>query len=196
MNNYDKSYYESNNYSNYMNRAGRYMKTAAELTALLSALSLIKKETRILDYGCAVGFLMEGLREMGFPNSVGIDVSDWAREEGRKRGNDIRSSLEELEHGPYPEIVIALDVLEHMTIPEVSQLLGLMPKALIVRIPTSMDDGKTFHLEVSRRDPTHITCMTKEQWIQVFKDHGYKTFLELNLYTIYDSPGVACLLIL
>jgi hypothetical protein len=137
---------------------------------------------------------MEGFREMGFPNCVGVEISQWAKEEGNKRGNDIRSSLDELEDRP--EIVIALDVFEHMTISEVSKVLDLNPKALIVRIPTSMDGGKTFHLEVSRQDPTHITCMTKEQWIQVFKNHGYETFLELNLYTIYDSPGVACLLIL
>jgi hypothetical protein len=84
-----------------------------------------------------------------------------------------------------------------MTDQEIAKvLIKTNPRALLVRIPSSTDGGKTFALEVSRQDPTHINCKTKEQWIEFFKEFEYKTFLRLNLFTVYDTPGVTCLLIL
>jgi hypothetical protein len=90
-----------------------------------------------------------------------------------------------------------MDVFEHMTDLQVGTVLRTSKaKAVLARIPSSTDGGKTFHLEVSRADPTHINCKTKEQWIEFFKSFGYQTFLKLNLYCVYDTPGVTCLLIL
>jgi len=88
-------------------------------------------------------------------------------------------------------------VFEHMSDETIKDVITtLEPKAMVVRIPSSTDGGKTFHLEVSRADPTHINCKTKEQWIVFFQGLGYRTFLKLNLFTVYDTPGVSCLLIL
>ena len=39
-------------------------------------------------------------------------------------------------------------------------------------------------------------CKTKEQWIEFFRKEGFGTFLRLNLFTIYDTPGVSCFLVL
>ena len=67
---------------------------------------------------------------------------------------------------------------------------------LVGRIPVSTDGGKSFHLEISRRDETHITCLAKEEWKNTLKDCGYFSFLHINLFTIYDSEGVMCFIAL
>lgn len=197
---YDENYYKTSNYADYLERGDRYKKTAYELAELLRSLNLIRPNSLIVDYGCAVGFLLEGFKELGYTNLLGLEISEWARTEAQKRGNVVWDSSnpdwlswvrQEI------ELLISLDVFEHMTDQEICNLLFLSkPKAILVRIPTSTDGGKTFHLEVSRADPTHINCKTKEQWIELFKSFGYQTFLRLNLYTVYDTPGVSCLLIL
>jgi len=192
---YDANYYRSSNYADYLERADRYKKTANELIGLLRSLGIVQRDSFIMDYGCAVGFLLEGFKELGYTNVLGVEVSEWARQEARKRDNKVIETVNGMSLSP--DLLVSLDVFEHMTDKEVSRvILETSPKAMLVRIPTSTDGGKTFHLEVSRADPTHINCKTKEQWIDFFREFGYQTFLRLNLYTVYDTPGVTCLLIL
>jgi len=194
---YTAKYYQSSNYADYLERTDRYKKTAYEVADLLRKLNLVQKESNIIDYGCAVGFLLEGFQELGFKNTIGYEVSEWAIQNGRERGNNIYY------WSPYnfvpftAHVMTALDVFEHMTDGQISEVITtLNPKCMVVRIPSSVDGGKTFALEISRQDPTHINCKTKEQWIEFFRGFGYKTFLRLNLFTVYDTPGVTCLLIL
>lgn len=193
---YSEDYYRTSNYADYLERADRYRKTANELADLLQKLSLIDRQSVLLDYGCAVGFLMEGFKELGFQRIHGFEVSEWATKEGRARGNCIQTDLNRYGSGNW-DVMFAMDVFEHMSDEQIDTAIShLNPKAMVVRIPSSTDGGQTFHLEVSRADPTHINCKTKEQWIQFFRNLGYKTFLRLNLFTVYDTPGVTCLLIL
>jgi cyclopropane fatty-acyl-phospholipid synthase-like methyltransferase len=194
---YDSDYYRSSNYADYLERADRYKKTAYELTDLLRKLNLVQKDSTLVDYGCAVGFLLEGFQEAGYSNVLGYEISDWAVSEGRRRGNRIHY-WGYFDADPFAtNVLTALDVFEHMTDEQVMDVVQtLNPSAMVVRIPSSTDGGKTFALEVSRADPTHINCKTKEQWIEFFRGLGYRTFLRLNLYTVYDTPGVTCLLIL
>lgn len=192
---YTADYYRSSNYADYLERSDRYKKTAYELTNLLRLLGLVDKDSLIVDFGCAVGFLIEGFKEVGFTNVRGVEVSEWARIEALKRGHSVFPEMSLIQGRP--ELLIAMDVFEHMTDQEIKCAVGMAKaRGLLVRIPSSTDGGKTFHLEVSRADPTHINCKTKDQWIEFFKGLGYQTFLKLNLYTVYDTPGVTCLLIL
>jgi len=193
---YTAEYYQSSNYADYLERADRYKKTAYELAGLFRTISLVDRDSLIIDFGCAVGFLIEGLREAGLKNTIGVEISDWAREIAQKNGLLVHKSIDDIVFSR-PDLLIALDVFEHMTDQEIAKVLTKTnPRALLVRIPSSTDGGKTFTLEVSRQDPTHINCKTKEQWIEFFKEFEYKTFLRLNLFTVYDTPGVSCLLIL
>lgn len=194
---YNAEYYRSSNYADYLERADRYKKTASELADLLRKLGLVNNDSNIVDYGCAVGFLLEGFKELGFKSLLGYEISDWAIKEGRLRGNDIHT-WGSFNYDPFGvDVLTALDVFEHMPDDQIVDVVKtLAPKAILARIPSSADGGKTFHLEVSRADPTHVNCKTKEEWIRFFTDLGYRTFLKLNLYTVYDSPGVSCFLIL
>jgi len=194
---YTADYYKSSNYADYLERADRYKKTAYELVDLLRKLGLIDKESYIVDFGCAVGFLLEGFNDHGYREVAGYDVSDWAIAEGRMRGNNITKWDDTVQCARRVSALTALDVFEHMEDDEIRRMLKVLePECMVLRIPTSVDGGKTFALEVSRQDPTHINCKTKEQWIDFLRDCGYGICLKLNLFTVYDTPGVSCFLAL
>jgi 2-polyprenyl-3-methyl-5-hydroxy-6-metoxy-1,4-benzoquinol methylase len=197
---YNADYYRSSNYADYLERADRYKKTAYELSDLLRKLKLADNNSCILDYGCAVGFLIDGFNEAGHTKVVGFEVSEWAAREARSRNKTVWTDLSEVAKQSNEtgiDVMVALDVFEHMTDEQIHQALGhVNPKAIVARIPVSTDGGKSFHLAVSRADKTHINCKTTEQWIKFFQEWGYKTFLRLNLFTVYDTLGVTCLLIL
>ena len=95
------------------------------------------------------------------------------------------------------DLGIFLDVLEHMNDKEIKKVFKKAKfKRLLVRIPCADKNSNKFYLKVSRIDKTHINCKNKESWISLFKSFGYKSFLKLNLNSIYDSKGCLCLLIL
>jgi len=182
---YDKSYYETDNYENYASREQRYHQLAAEVLQLLKQINLVAPESKILDYGCAFGFLMKGLIEHGQTNVSGFDISKYATSVARQSGLNALDKPD----GMY-DIVFALDVLEHMTDAQIITMFCNVHAPIIIgRIPVSVD-GETFHLDVSRRDKSHINCKTKDQWAQLLSSIGYTNILRLNLYSIYDSDGV------
>lgn len=180
---FDKSYYESNNYTNYLGREDRYIKLADEVISHLKTFDLV--QSPILDFGCAVGFLMKGLEKYG--DVYGVDVSDWALERASAQGHKVQKAIDtKLDHG----MVFALDVFEHISEEDLEQiLLNLQTKLIVFRMPVCANEGEDYVLDVSRVDPTHIVCWTKDQWRRLFKDFGYLP-LDLNLSTIYNSPGV------
>ena len=189
---YDKEYYGTINYTDYLGRKNKYFKTAEELVDLLKKLSLVKEDSEILDYGCAVGFLIEGFSRIGL-NASGYDVSHWAVKESIKSGNKMVHDYTDFTG----DILVSLDVFEHMRDTDIKHVLdATSPEVLIVRIPSSMDGGETFHLDVSKKDPTHINCKDKGDWLKFFGKSGYTFNLALNLFSIYDSEGVVCLLLL
>lgn len=189
---YDKHYFTSLNYSDYLQRRDQYLKLAFELHELLSKLRLIDRKTTILDYGCAVGFLIEGFKELGYEKVYGFDVSRWAISQAKKKGLKILSKIEKKSF----DIIICLDVLEHMADKDIYRVFTLFnSEIIIVRIPCSTD-GKRFVLEVSNQDQTHINCKSKKDWVKVIKKLGYQTILPINLLTIYDTSGVMCALCL
>ncbi len=51
---YTEEYYKTLNYTNYLDRESKYIKTAFELIDLLKKLKLLTEQSSILDYGCAV----------------------------------------------------------------------------------------------------------------------------------------------
>lgn len=190
---YDEEYYKTVNYVDYMTRGERYAKTAFELADLLTKLNLINRSSQILDYGCAVGFLVNGFHKIGYEETYGYDISEWAKNQAKELVGE-HGIINDLKQFPLKiDIIISLDVFEHMTDKEIAAVFQTVKSdVLIVRIPVSTDNGKSFHLEVSNKDKTHINCKTKEKWIRFLKQFGYKNCFKLNLLTIYDSDGVFC----
>jgi cyclopropane fatty-acyl-phospholipid synthase-like methyltransferase len=185
---YDESYFSKLNYADYLGRGARYAKTAEEMDWLFRSLRIANKNSIILDYGCAVGFLMDGFRELGYTSIIGYDISSWATDQARQKKHVILDRLDDV----IPDVMISLDVFEHMEDAEIESVVSIPRRALVVRIPCSTN-GADFALEISRRDPTHVNCKTKSQWVSMLKKH-YDSVLFLDMFTIYDGPGVACIL--
>ncbi len=191
--NFDENYYTTVNYADYLDRYDRYEKLTVDIVDLLKKVGLQKKDSRILDYGCAVGFLVEALVKMGYKNTYGFDISEWAIKKAKEKGLNIVPEITK----DFYDVIYCLDVVEHMYDDEIHTFLSNFDtKAMVVRIPVSTDNGESFHLAVSRRDPTHINCKTKEQWKELFKKYGFENFLDINLSQIYSTTGVWCALCL
>jgi len=194
--NYPEDYYRSNNYVDYMERGPRYEKMAFEIAEALKKFKFIDSKSRILDYGCAVGFLIQGFKNAGFSHTVGFEISEWAKSVARNAGHFVLDNFSELELQTF-DLIIALDVLEHIGDEELKFIIPrLNADRLLVRIPVAASEGADFALDISRRDKTHVNCKTKTQWQEFFKQQGYTVFLDLDLYYIYDAKGVMCTLML
>jgi hypothetical protein len=185
MTDYDENYYNRGNYVSYMDRKERYFKLAEELNYLLKALRLDIKP--YFDFGCAVGFLMEGFKDIGINYTMGYDVSDWAVNEAKEKGLIVNDRWNpDLNYG----VTFMLDVLEHMELGELEDTFDkLKTTSIVFRIPVPLVYGEDYHLECSRNDPTHKIRWPKHMWNSWLKQRGY-VVLPLNLNNIYDSLGV------
>ena len=195
---YNENYYKSLNYTDYLSRETKYEKTAEELDELLGKFFSYdtRKNMGILDYGGAVGFLCQGFKRLGYIDVVNCELSDWAREESKKKNIESVAPEYCFDYPTHWDLITALDVFEHMTDRQIETLLlRCDTQFLVVRIPCAEGIGKTFHLEVSKKDPTHINIKSASEWETFIKRvGGFNAVLPLRLKTIYDSPGVFCAL--
>ena len=152
---YDKQYFNTKNYKNYFERKDRYFKMAEELYQSFNKIGLLDKNTKILDYGCAVGFLIKGFENMGFKNVYGYDISEWAIEQAKKINCKILKKIDS-----HYNMGIFLDVLEHMKDEEIFNVFNNTSfDYMIVRIPCSHESNPdNFYLDISKIDETHINC--------------------------------------
>jgi hypothetical protein len=181
---FNEDYYKSGNYTDYLQRKGRYVKLGESVIDLLDKLNLAKGP--ILDFGCAVGFLMEGLVEKGFEVD-GVEISEWASSQAKQKGLNVTSSPNfDKEYA----VTFALDVLEHMQVEDMNEMISkLKTETLVFRMPVVREGDDDYYLHCARRDPSHIIRWTKQGWKDFFSKKGYLP-LDLNLPTIYDSVGV------
>jgi len=183
--NFGEDYFKTINYLDYLNRGGRYDQLADEIMSQLSVLNL--DSGPILDFGCAVGHLLSSLQKIGYNDCYGVDISDWALEQAKSKGLNVGKKIADgTRHG----IVFSLDVFEHLdekTLHFVMQ--QILTRTLVFRVPICANTGEDYVLECSRSDPTHLIRWTKTEWKQFFINEGYVP-IDLNLHTIYNSPGV------
>ena len=110
----------------------------------------------------------------------------------RKKKLMVSGELSVLDNKHY-KLTTALDVLEHIFDEDINPILStLNTEILLVRIPVKLDGEEDFHLEVSRKDLSHVNCKTREEWIQLINSHGFDFKDTINSKTVYDSPGVFC----
>jgi hypothetical protein len=185
---FDESYFNSGNYFNYLEREDRYIRLAKDIAGLYHSINLIHPNDSILDYGCATGFLLNGLHQQGLCNTYGYDISEWAKSKIKPEHKMI-----ELNQRHIFDHCFCLDVLEHMTDEDIKSVFTqfVTSSVLTVRMPVSLD-GKRFHLAQSRLDKTHINCKKRGECIDFLGLLGYELLFTLNLSQIYDSDGVFC----
>lgn len=141
----------------------------------------------ILDFGCARGYTVKALRQLGH-FAYGYDISKWAIENCDKSVshyltciNDIVFNINE----PYGW-VIAKDVLEHVTYVEsyINKLMSITRKGLFVVVPLSTFYRGRYVIEEYEKDVTHIQRMPLYEWVKMFLREGWR------VEASYRVPGV------
>ena len=169
---YDSDYYErgietgKSCYSNY--------RWIPELTIPLAARIIeylgISDGEKILDFGCAKGYLVKAFRLL-HREAYGFDLSEYAIQHVDE---DIRQYVSNEFHGHY-DWIIAKDVFEHIKYEEIEEWLTKICEAsdnVFAIIP--LGDGKKYIVPAYELDKTHVIRESLDWWIGVFEKVGFK----------------------
>ena len=134
-----------------------------------------------LDAGCAIGLLVEALRDRGV-GADGIDFSEFAIAGSR---DDIRpfltvGSITEPLHKGY-DLITCLEVFEHMTPQDADRA--------IANLCASTGELIVSSTPLHYRDPTHTNIHPQEYWTERFARHGF--IRDVDYDAIYIAPWAA-----
>ena len=132
----------------------------------------------VLDAGCAIGLLVESLRERGV-DAVGIDLSSYAIEQ-------VHSSVRAYcHHGSiadeFParyDLIVSIEVLEHMPAREA--------EAAIANFCRHTDDVIFSSSPSDYKEPTHVNVHPPEYWASEFARHGF--YRDVDFDGSYITP--------
>lgn len=152
----------------------------------------IKRTQKVLDFGCAKGFLVKALRMFGI-ESYGVDVSSYAIQSVIPDKWDTHKSCKLIVNWnmPFKKIkfdwIIAKDAIEHLNEEELSKFLILSKKhgkRIFTAVPLGkiVDGKEKFIIENYEGDVTHIIRKPPSWWKKTFEKHGWK--IESFKYTM------------
>lgn len=139
----------------------------------------LPRSAAILDLGCGDGALLEHLRDRGFSNASGVDCSAEQVRAALARGVSARQGdlFEALAATPRAyDAILAIDVVEHMTKPELARLGHLLRAALnpggllVVQTPNGEGLGRG---HVVYGDLTHETIFNESSLGQYLRAFGF-----------------------
>lgn len=176
---YDHRYFETGERSNWRN--GYTWEEMCGIFAQLSRLlrRLFAEARTYLDVGCAKGFLVRSLRDLGL-EAWGFDHSEWAIEHAdpAARPYVARAGVDDFEFRRTYDVLVATEVFEHLTEDQVRRFLDRARRytlqALFATIP-SFDTAA----EASRYDPSqetdrsHVTLRERSWWRELFLETGW-----------------------
>jgi SAM-dependent methyltransferase len=127
---------------------------------------------RVLDAGCALGFLVEAFWDRGV-EAWGIDVSPYAIAHVRRDMQPYCSvgSLAERIPGSF-DLITCIEVLEHMPEDQGLSAIGHLTKAADVILFSSTP----YDLD----EPTHFNVRPLVYWLQAFREHGFSPDLDFD----------------
>jgi SAM-dependent methyltransferase len=121
--------------------------------------------TRVLDAGCALGLLVEALRDRGVDAS-GIDLSSYAIEQlhDKVKPHCRRGSIAD-EFAGHFDLVVCIEVLEHMPSADA--------EAAVANFCRHTDDVLFSSTPFDYREPTHVNVHPPEHWAELFARHDF-----------------------
>lgn len=160
----------------------------------------INTDLWVLDAGCGDGFWLETLRNLGFYNLIGVDLSYPLLKRAKDKGlNVIQCNIESLDFQQKFDIILICDVLEHLPEPykAISRLCNLLNKSgilyLIIPIYDSLYNRfKRFsHRErkidqARAHDETHLHSFSKEDMTKLLNANHLR--IERAIYTANRLP--------
>ena len=188
---YNDEYFLTAGYNNYEKRFNTYRDIFEKLFAQrLKMIQKYKKSGKVLDIGCAHGFLLSYLKQAGY-DCYGADVSDYAVQYA-KNNFSIPIQRASIDSMVYPEesfdVIIMLDIIEHLKDPlaTLKNIKKFLKKDGIIIMQTPFD---IYHWEIAMRSflagekigsvepsaiPMHLYFFTPRTSKQLAKDAGYK----------------------
>ena len=177
MNNYDENYYERgvergiSGYTNY-----RWMpKLTVPMRQSIANYMALPIGSKILDYGCAKGYLVKALTELGY-ECDGTDISEYALS---KIDPEIKDKVflynEENLFGRGYDAAIAKDVFEHIEPKELGNILhnlSTVTNRLFVAVP--LGDGEKYIIPEYESDITHVIRKDESWWPDFLLKHGWQ----------------------
>ena len=212
---FDKEYFESgiqsgkSLYENYRWLPDRLIEEA-EVTLAFVKGTVSKKHDdisgmKIVDFGCAMGFLVKALKILGYENAYGVDVSKYAVENadpdvadkiklvepivfGQSFHVDALNNFWEAFAGIHEEkidLLLARDVLEHIgeqNLVATLEVLSRNCKYLYMCVPLG-DDGK-FYIPEMNDDSSHVLPRPAIWWYEMLQATGWSV-----LSAAHKIPG-------
>lgn len=132
----------------------------------------IKKHHRVLDFGCAKGFLVKALRLLDI-DAFGCDVSAYAISQAP---TEVREYVWCGDMKGRFDWIIAKDVLEHLQKDELAFFLKKAKwhaSALFVVVPLGDGNGR-YVIPAYENDVTHVIREKLSWWIDRLKEAGWK----------------------
>jgi predicted TPR repeat methyltransferase len=169
------------------------------------------KSANILDLGCGYGSMLWALRSVGYTSLVGVDVSPQQIDAARRLGfehvycQDIVSFLSSAPDEKL-SVIIAFDVLEHFTRPELFALMGELRRVLepggrlIVHVPNgaALSGGAVLYGDLSHelafteRSLKQLASASSFKVIKVMEDapvaHGAKSLVRSAIWFAGTLP--------
>jgi GT2 family glycosyltransferase/SAM-dependent methyltransferase len=172
---YDEHYYQSHCGPIPYSREQAWWKVFFSGVAERLILSLTPR--RVLDAGCAMGFLVESFWDRGV-ECLGIDISEYAISQVRP---DIATfcrvgSITDPISGSF-DLVVCVEVLEHLT-PDDARL-------AIANITSVTDTILFSSTPTDLAEPTHVNVRPTLAWLRSFAEYGFVPDL------LYDASFVA-----
>ena len=152
------------------------------------------RSTPVLDLGCAMGFALLTLREMGFTTLLGIDTDPGLVEGCRLRGLPVERTEDSLaflegRRGEFG-LILALDILEHLPPEDLPAYLSAMGRALAPggRVIATVPNADSPLAERWRSLCwTHRNSFTRESLGELLEATGFR-IISLEGFEVVD-PG-------
>ena len=173
---FDEKYFLGGTKSNYTNeffdwerRKGIYITLAKELKEQF-------RPRRVLDIGCALGFLVQGFND----NDVlayGVDISEWAIKHAKPRCQVVDIAEKKLPfEDNYFDLVTCYDTLEHIPIQfhdfVFSEIARVCSKTLLISQPFLVTPEQIYGA-APVDDVSHVSLMPPEYYNLEFKKRGF-----------------------
>jgi SAM-dependent methyltransferase len=156
----------------------------------------------VLDVGCGDGFWMEILRDLGFNDLAGIDLSFPFLQRAKSKGlKVIQCDISEMCFCRKFDIVIICDVLEHLpdikkTLDHIHEILkenGIFYIIIPVYDSLSSKYNRFIHRtrkidEAQKHDETHLHAFSKRDILQLLSSHSF--YVEKTVYTANRLPFI------
>lgn len=156
--------------------------------SLLAPLVPADRSSHCLDIGCGMGFAMLGLSRLGFSNVSGIDIDRAQVAAARRRNLAVERVIDSVayldSHRDSYDLILLLDVLEHVAVSEQIRLLRAIYASLrnngrlIVQVPNA---SAALASRWRYIDATHTTAFTEHSLNFVLRNAGFPSVVASDL---------------